>query len=285
MMSDTTLTPDWNTINKALREPFDPAFISFRPQGNAENGKAEILAYIDARDVQDRLDEAVGAGNWSFDWEPVQFDAKGEIALAKGRLTIHGVTKSDVGTKSSFSPSKGCISDALKRAAAQWGIARYLYDLPKTYAQVEGKGRISPAVLQQLRDKLPKPGNITGRAQFDEAADESSEATTTAKATTKATQAASEEPPLHKTLQAILDKAPDLKRTYIEAGKYGLRGDEFFKVFLRETKLPKEDLTKPLSIAHKQTMAAYVAKLAADAKTIAARTPDLSTVATPELRP
>ena len=38
------------------------------------------------------------------------------------------VRKSDVGTQSTFEGDKGMYSDALKRAAVQHGIGRYLYD-------------------------------------------------------------------------------------------------------------------------------------------------------------
>lgn len=304
-MSDTTLTPDWDTINKRLREPFDPAFISFRPQGKANaQGKTEILAYVDARDVQDRLDEAVGAGNWSFDWEPLRYTDKGNILLVKANLTIHGVMKSDVGEASTFSPSKGAVSDALKRAAAQWGIARYLYDLPKVYGAVDQYGHIAPALLAQLRDKLPKPGNIKGRAQFDEGEDASehetasaTDASTNGNATKRqpahpkpvAPKAQPEPDPdiaaLHDTLKKRLDDSDGLKDVYLEARTYGLKGERFFKELLRVADLPSGALGRPLASVPIKQMAEYVAKLAADAKTIAARTPDLSTVATPEMRP
>jgi hypothetical protein len=106
--------------------------------------------------VQDRLDEVVGAGNWSFDWEPVVVD-KGEIMVTKGTLTINGVSKSDAGTASNFEQSLGAVSHCFKRAAVHWGIGRYLYDLPMNWVQVEKNGRISDQLLRELRSKLPLP--------------------------------------------------------------------------------------------------------------------------------
>ncbi|HKV58704.1 MAG TPA: Rad52/Rad22 family DNA repair protein [Ktedonobacteraceae bacterium] len=148
----------WEEISKGLREPFDPADVDFRVQGrvNEQTGRAQVVAYIDARMVQDRLDDVVGAGNWSFDWEPVVID-KGEVQVAKGTLTILGVSKADAGTASNFEQSLGAVSHCFKRAAVHWGVGRYLYDLPMSWVQVEKNGRISDQLLRELRSKLPVP--------------------------------------------------------------------------------------------------------------------------------
>ena len=37
--------------------------------------------------------------------------------------------------------TKGGLSDAMKRAAYQWGIGRYLYDLPDVWVEIEQKGK------------------------------------------------------------------------------------------------------------------------------------------------
>jgi hypothetical protein len=159
-MEETTLQPQksWEEISKGLREPFDAADVDFRVQGrvNEQTGRAQVVAYIDARMVQDRLDDVVGAGNWSFDWEPVVID-KGEVQVAKGTLTILGVSKADAGTASNFEQSLGAVSHCFKRAAVHWGVGRYLYDLPMSWVQVEKNGRISDQLLRELRSKLPVP--------------------------------------------------------------------------------------------------------------------------------
>jgi hypothetical protein len=159
-MEETTLQTQksWDDISKGLQEPFDPADVDFRVQGrvNEQTGRAQVVAYIDARMVQDRLDQVVGAGNWSFDWEPLVID-KGEIMVTKGILTINGVSKSDAGTASNFEQSLGAVSHCFKRAAVHWGIGRYLYDLPMSWVQVEKNGRLSDQLLRELRSKLPEP--------------------------------------------------------------------------------------------------------------------------------
>ncbi|HEU5406485.1 MAG TPA: Rad52/Rad22 family DNA repair protein, partial [Nitrospira sp.] len=163
-MEETTLQTQksWDEISKGLQEPFDPADVDFRVQGrvNEQTGRAQVVAYIDARMVQDRLDQVVGAGNWSFDWEPLVID-KGEIQVTKGTLTILGVSKSDAGTASNFEQSLGAVSHCFKRAAVHWGIGRYLYDLPMNWVQVEKNGRISDQLLRELRSKLPVPSEAT----------------------------------------------------------------------------------------------------------------------------
>ena len=160
-MSDTTETIDWQAISAKLREPFNPADVDFRPQGKqSKNGKVQAVCYIDARTVADRLDDVVGPGAWEFTYEPL-VTANGQIQIAKGRLAIHGVVKEDVGEASNFDPSKGCVSDALKRAAVLWGIGRYLYGVGGEWVTPDEYQRISAADVQRLRGKLPRPDGKT----------------------------------------------------------------------------------------------------------------------------
>src|SRR5258706_14445187 len=115
---------DWQAIGTALVAPFPPESVEWRPQGKTGPGKrVHLLPYIDARDVQERLDAVVGIGGWGFTLEPLVVDASG-LRVARGRLTIHGVSKDDIGTASTFEASKGCASDALKRAAEHGGVGR-----------------------------------------------------------------------------------------------------------------------------------------------------------------
>lgn len=161
-------THHWEDISRRLREPFDPRDVDFRVQGkvNGETGKAQVVAYIDARAVQDRLDAVVGAGNWSFDWTPLVID-NGEVMVAKGVLTVYGVSKADAGSASNFEQTLGAVSHCFKRAAVHWGIGRYLYNLPMAWVPVERGGRISEAVLNQLRARLPRPTGTTDPARIE----------------------------------------------------------------------------------------------------------------------
>jgi hypothetical protein len=146
---------DWEMIKSRLQVPFDPMDVKFRV-GRKEGNRVQVLAYIDARCVQDRLDDVVGPQNWSYTWEPVALDAKGNLIAVKGTLSLYGVAKSDLGDASNFEGNKGAVSDAEKRAAVQWGIGRYLYEIEKKSIRPEGD-TISPATLLQLRKSLPAP--------------------------------------------------------------------------------------------------------------------------------
>lgn len=148
---------DWATIGAALAAPFPAELVEWRVMGKGGKGvKAKVAAYIDARMVQERLDAVVGVGGWAFDWQPLNVNAAGDVTAAKGILTIHGISKSDVGTMSSYEPSKGAISDALKRAAVMWGIGRYLYALPDVWATLNDEGKVPEAKLKQLQDALKR---------------------------------------------------------------------------------------------------------------------------------
>jgi hypothetical protein len=156
----------WDDISRRLQEPFDPREVDFRVQGkvNEQSGRAQVVAYIDARAVQDRLDAVVGAGNWSFDWTPLVID-RGEVQVAKGVVTVYGVSKADAGSASNFEQTLGAVSHCFKRAAVHWGIGRYLYSLPATWVAVERGGRIPEAVLNDLRGRLPRPSTSAGSTQ------------------------------------------------------------------------------------------------------------------------
>lgn len=115
---------------KKLGAPFPADQISWRPGKISKDGKKGLaLAYIDARDVMDRLDEVCGA-SWS--------DSYKEIA---GRLvcsiTINGITRSDGAGDTAIEGEKGGLSDSFKRAAVKWNIGRYLYRLPAQWVEVD----------------------------------------------------------------------------------------------------------------------------------------------------
>jgi hypothetical protein len=103
----------------------------WRPQyaKNKETGKSEKVgdvAYIDARDAQDLLDEVVGPENWQSDFKLID----GKLFCGIGiNVDSAWVWKWDCGTESNIEEEKGQVSDAFKRACVQWGIGRFLYSL------------------------------------------------------------------------------------------------------------------------------------------------------------
>lgn len=116
-----------------LSAPFPPEAIHWRAQTVTRDGdKALALAYIDARDVQDRLDAVCGPANWKDSY--VETTKGRTICTLEIRVDGEWIGKSDGAGDTDVEGEKGSISDALKRAGVKWGIGRYLYDLGNVWA-------------------------------------------------------------------------------------------------------------------------------------------------------
>jgi hypothetical protein len=121
---------------QGLFAEFEQDAVHWRAQSVTKDGdKAMALAYIDARDVMDRLDAVCGAENWQDRYEETP---KGRLICTLS-INIEGywVNKSDGAGDTDVEGDKGAISDALKRAAVKWGIGRYLYDLKSPWVPCE----------------------------------------------------------------------------------------------------------------------------------------------------
>jgi len=133
-----------NELFAALSEPFSPEAIDWRVGAtNGEKTKGIALAYIQARPVMDRLDEVVGAENWTDTYTPIQ-DKNGTVGFIctlSLKIGSDWIAKTDGADTSDIEAIKGGISDAFKRAAVKWGIGRYLYDLPDIWVPVEARGK------------------------------------------------------------------------------------------------------------------------------------------------
>lgn len=122
------------SIYTALARPFDVSQVKVRAlQTTKDRMRGHLAFYIDARDVLDRLDEVVGPENWHDEYQVL-----GD-GIVMCRLSVAGVTKSDVGTGDDF---KSAFSDSLKRAAVRWGIARYLYSVPSIWGPLDERGNV-----------------------------------------------------------------------------------------------------------------------------------------------
>lgn len=130
------------TIFDRLRMPFPTSAISWRVGStNERDGKVYglPLAYIDARDVMERLDDVVGPENWQ-DRYPENHTTKTVCALGI-RVNGEWVFKEDGAGDTDFEAEKGALSDAFKRAAVRWGIGRYLYGMKAEWIEVQKRGR------------------------------------------------------------------------------------------------------------------------------------------------
>lgn len=130
--------PQVQTITAALAAPFEPRDIKFKPQ-MVKNNRCLAMAYIDARLIQDRLDEVLGVENWE---DAYKILPDGSV-MCRLRLKLgdRWITKTDVGSLSEQPDSgdrlKAAFSDALKRAAVKFGIGRYLYRLPAQWVDYD----------------------------------------------------------------------------------------------------------------------------------------------------
>ncbi len=140
-----------------LKKPFDPKLISWRvgatnkKKNNGVATKGIALAYIDARDVMQRLDDVCGIGNW----QNKHPHANGKTSCAIGiKIDNEWVWKENGAGDSDTEAEKGAFSDSFKRAAVLWGIGRYLYDVPNIWVEVDEWGAIKnkndPKLIQAL---------------------------------------------------------------------------------------------------------------------------------------
>jgi len=118
-----------------LSKPFPANQIHWRVGSTTKDNKRGMaLAYLDARDVMDRLDAVVG-NNWSDSYQEVA----GRVVCS---ITINGVTRSDGAGDTQVEAEKGGLSDAFKRAAVKFGIGRYLYRLDSEWVALDSKRKI-----------------------------------------------------------------------------------------------------------------------------------------------
>jgi len=107
--------------------------------GMGQNGPwAKLLAYLQSRDVHNRLDEAFGPFNWRFTYREMSISGgkAGVIATLWFKDPGSGawLHKEGGGTQTEFEGFKGGLSDAEKRAFEQLGGGRHLYYLPEIWA-------------------------------------------------------------------------------------------------------------------------------------------------------
>src|SRR5207253_10721111 len=148
--------PDVDAIAQALSAPFDAAEVKFKPAVVSGN-RALALAYVDARVIQDRLDEVLGVMGWQDSYRVLP---DGSV-MCRLRLKIgdQWITKVDVGGQSEQPDggdrTKAAFSDALKRAAVKFGVGRYLYRQPSQWCDYDPHKRQFVRTPTLPRSALP----------------------------------------------------------------------------------------------------------------------------------
>lgn len=149
---------DLKEIEEKLKAPFDKNEIEWRVQqaGKTNDGSiwCMVLAYVDARALQTRLDEVFTP----FGWED-SYQAIGEDFICTLTVEINGkkVSKQNGASKTQVEGFKGGISNSFKRVCASgFGIGRYLYDLDVIFAETtteKPSSKDSDWIASSLKDK------------------------------------------------------------------------------------------------------------------------------------
>jgi len=128
-MTDKTI--DFKELRKEM--PYH-----WRVQSAKEFGTS-LVAYIDARDVEDVLDKVCGPENWTNN-----YSMAGSQMVSNIGIFINGqwVYKADGGSASNIEKEKGLLSDSFKRSAVKWGIGRFLYRLSIIKLESIDTGRV-----------------------------------------------------------------------------------------------------------------------------------------------
>ena len=133
-MSDTN-----KKAHDVLSRPTPKERVKFRVGFKTQDGSSScMLAYVDARYVQDAFDEAVGSENWDNNYESIdgKLFCNITVRFPDGSVT----TKSDCGVETDVEKEKGQASDAFKRAAVLFGVGRDLYGYPDYWAENNSNG-------------------------------------------------------------------------------------------------------------------------------------------------
>jgi hypothetical protein len=146
----------------ALAAPFLPSEVRERSAGGGRQ-----VPYITARTAMNRLDEVLGPENWWDEYVPLEHSVvcKLSIRLPDGAV----VTKSDAGGYAGMQDSgdddKSGFSDAFKRTAAKFGVARYLYSDTVPNFVRERVPKISAPLSK--RPPSPEPARSPARPRQD----------------------------------------------------------------------------------------------------------------------
>lgn len=144
----------------ALKAPFSVSDLEWRVGSTFSNGtKGILLPFVSARAIMNRLDTIFGVAGWK-DSYAVYPDLG--VACTLTATTEDGkiIEKCNAAEFTQVSGLKGGFSGALKRAASEFGIGRYLYDLPTVNVDLDNKrfkGRI-----EALPDEFVPESERTG---------------------------------------------------------------------------------------------------------------------------
>lgn len=140
---------------KELSKPFEPCDIEwFVGVTMQDKSRGMAIPFITNRAVQDRLDEVCGVDGWKNEFKTLKdTDIIEKDGTIKGKKFSYlcgisvwsdkhqaWITKWDGAEDTDVESLKGGLSSAMKRAAVQFGIGRYLYKMESPWVEIEKKG-------------------------------------------------------------------------------------------------------------------------------------------------
>ncbi len=126
-------------LKEQLERPFLDDELEFRVEAtNSDKTKGLALAYIQARAIQNKLDEVVGIENWRVSYKEIN---GGFLAKLELKINDEWIAKEDGANVTDYEAIKGGILSAFKRAASVWGIGRYFYEIENQWLPIEQKGK------------------------------------------------------------------------------------------------------------------------------------------------
>lgn len=146
-----------------LSAPLDPNIIKQRDGYRDRNGNVHKLDYIEWHEVANILDRV--APRWSSTVKDIRVIH--ELLAVTVAITIDGVTREGLGTGTATSEMgvKKAESDALKRAAVKFGIARELYSKDEGAAYAPDGQYVEYDNGQQQQYNAPNGGGNAGGGQ------------------------------------------------------------------------------------------------------------------------
>ncbi len=126
-------------IFERLKAKFDEKDLEFRVGAtNSDKTMGLALAYVQARAIQNRLDEVVGFENWKVSYREIK---DGFLCTLSIRINNEWIEKEDGANITDFESVKGGISNAFKRVASSgFGIGRYLYNARNSWYPIKKQG-------------------------------------------------------------------------------------------------------------------------------------------------
>jgi len=140
---------------KGLQMPFPAEDIEWRVSHavKGQNGaRALVLAYVTNRAIMERLDDVFGIAGWKNEYQ--EWRGKGVKCTLSCKVDGEWISKEDGADETDMEATKGGFSNSMKRAAVQWGIGRYLYNLDQTWVDIKERGQNYISTTTKNRDQI-----------------------------------------------------------------------------------------------------------------------------------